>query len=848
MPNVNLDARQIKGLVPALESKQIDKPFCMFQTSKNFLIDLKGPYAAFSNRILFYDYLTNPNLSQTVRLLGNSIILTVGAVLQYDTASGRYYPVFLFPDQGLTWPWSFAEVSGKFYFCRRGAGVFQFDPVTNNWATLVTFVPPNPTSICASQGRLIIMGDNQTSWSALDDGTNLTPSLVTGAGFQGLNIVGGKGYALGVLPTSDGWINYTQKGCFKSELSDGPNPFRHYLLQDSKSVIPINQFCMVNDDNFNNIVLTRKGFYISAGGPFQIYEQIFGEWLSHEFITVDMINVPTLLRLWFNDDNKFLILSVANAANPTVFNRAFILYLPKDEWGSFDYNHTAFGEISLNFGADFGFSFGFFDQFGYFHKFITDVFNEIAPTPAASMLFMWQPDFQMAARNQDGTTLFPSLIKMSDLNDGGLSNTSAGFYTIGVKPSIIDPGNIDTMTADFTFPPINPIVTFDNWMGTQYTETLNIMQWSNNFAKNPPWLAAGGGGVGLTPNAINSVRGILDATKFIEVGAGTNHILSSNGLPALTANTLYEFSVEFKAAERSAVQLSFLAKDNTQVGAGFDLIGGNVFNGGAQSASIVPLGNGWFRCVMVVNSKIGASAGIFFIATSTFVGDGVSGFYMTAAQISLFNAAATPAPYHPTAAVGDPYVDYNQIFDGTQDEDYLTAGDAWFRFESSFYMAFGEALQTFAPYVPANNPLGSLIDVGLFRYQEQKYSDELGVVSDVAIGIDAIPGPAILEDYQLESPPTEDWNITNPNSFEDYGFGYVQTTTFGAAMIGTLDGINQWQDQFVPLVLREDDGNRQYFACLCTGAYLILRMSALNVNETFHLKSLDLSGTLAGRL
>jgi len=597
MVGQNLEAKQIKGLVPSLEGKQLNQPFVLYGPSKNFLLDLKGPYSAWSNQILVYDQIQFPELTQTFRVLEDDFIFTLGCVLRYDSASGRYYAVFTFTDNGLQWPWTSAEVAGKYYFCRRGAGLFKYDPTACTWETLTLNVPTNPTSIASSQGRLICMGDNQTSWSSLDDGTDFAPSLTTGAGFQGLSLVGGRGFPLGVLETSDGWINYTTKGNFKSELTNGPNPFRHYVLPGSKSTIPINQFCFVNDDNKNNIVLDRKGLYASNGGPFTPYEQVMGEFFAHDFITPEMTdpNFPTLLRMWFNENNKFLIISVANTAAPTVYNQAFVLYLPKDEWGSFDRAHVSFAEIQVSGQASEGFNFGYFDVEGYFHKFISDTFNEVVPTYSDFATF-WQPAFTLPSSGQyidtdaNITWIFSSLIKMADLDETSFNNLSPGYYTIN---------------ADLSY-------------------TL---------------------------------------------------------------------------------------------------------------------------------------------------------------------------------------------------------------------------------YVAVNSPLDSLIQVGLFRFQEQKYDDELSLVTNVAIGVDAVPGDPIFEDYNTESDIVEDWGDAGiVTTFEDWGFGFVQVTSFSAAIIGTLDGQTQWQDQRADLILETNGGSKQYFSGTATGAYHILEMSALNVNETFHLKSLDISGSLAGRL
>lgn len=675
MPNADIAVRQIKGILPALDRKQVQQPFVLYEESKNFLIDLRGPHAFGANRISSYDYIQDSELAQPIRVGDKDFVFTTGCVLDYDVDSGRFFPVYTFIDLGLLWPWYSAELDGKFYFCKRGVGLIQYDPLTSTWTKLTQNVPEDPVSICVTLGRLVCMGVNNTAWSAQDDGTDFAPSTITGAGFQGLSLISGKGKPIGVLPVADGWINYTEKGCFKSEFADGPNPFRHYLLPDSRAVIPINPFCLINDDtNDTNIVLTNKGFYSSTGGPFEQYQQLFSEWLSHNFFAehkelIDPAN-STLLRLWFSQLKKLIILSVANSINSQIYYQAFILYTPANEWGIFNHNHTAFGDLAITRNDVVGLSFGYLDEKGFFHKYIDDVFNEIPPDTAQYDVY-WQPYFVIPTRLQkldtdaNPTYIFASLIKIADINEGGLSSAIPNFYSLPSATPIIDPSDIAQLDSDYTSPPIVADMVFENYMNE-----------------------------------------------------------------------------------------------------------------------------------------------------------------------------------------ADQTVDYNLIADGTDDEDYNPGPgqDSWFRFPSSIDMAIGEVPELVIPYVPENQALDSQVSIGLFRFQEAKYDDELGMVTNVAIGVDKIPGPPILEDYMNESPPSEDWNNTSVDLFEDYGSNVVQNTNFSARIIGTLDGKNSFEDQDVELILQEDAGERQYFVGTCTGAYHILKVTALEPNQTFHLKSLDISGTLAGRL
>ena len=668
MPSQNIPAKLIKGLVPAIDPKIAERPYVL--SGKNFMVDLKGPYAAFSNRIPMYDFLSTPQNVATFRILADTFICTSGTILRYDTTAMRYYPVFTFNDDGTLWPWYMAEVSGKFYFCRKNVGLFMYDPTTYKWTSLLHynagtevndngFVVAQPVSICASQGRLIVLGRDYVQWSALDDGTSLTPSLATGAGNQGLNLIGGKGYPLSVQEVVDGYIVYTQRGCFKGEISYGTQPFRHFPLD--KNIIPINQFCVINNGDKTPTVLDRKGLFRTDGTRHQPFEPLFSEYLYKDVLTSTIINNSTLARLYYNIDFKWFIISLAEAENPAIYQRAFVYYEPRQEWGSFDQTHAGFGEISFVGGPLNGFNFGYFDQSGYFHNFINDVFSELAPN--VSNYTFWQNPADMPPRQQDSVYLFSSYINVYDKNPNIFTGVSSTLYT----------------------------------------------------------------------------QSFLDSTVN---------------------------SVDFGAVKLNYDDINYTSNDMTQED------------------------------------------------------------YLTNYAIDVTE-------------------DWLIIPDGTADTDW-GAGDAFYRFGSSIDCSFGMSQLVLNKYLPSNNPLNSEINIGLFRIEDQQYPDELSVITNVHIGTDAIPGAPIIEDWNVLN-ATDDWKTTASNtSDEDYGYGYVQITSFNAAIIGTFDGARVFNQE--TLTLQTDSGEVQYYTCLNNGVYHTLQLTAYSVDQTFHLKSLEVSGFLSGRL
>lgn len=193
----------------------------------------------------------------------------------------------------------------------------------------------------------------------------------------------------------------------------------------------------------------------------------------------------------------------------------------------------------------------------------------------------------------------------------------------------------------------------------QYTEQFDNAAW----AKNSTIISA---------NTITAPDGTLSADKHIEDTTNANHDLYM-GVP-ISNNTTYNVSVYAKAGERNLFRIGFLSSYfNGAVY--FDLNAGVVTsNAGAATGSIEYVGNGWYRCNASATSFSGGTSNFYFCpiisgTTSTYTGDGTSGFYLWGAQITQ---GSNPQPYqkvvtHPTIIVdlNTSSKKYNGTFQGT---------------------------------------------------------------------------------------------------------------------------------------------------------------------------------------
>jgi hypothetical protein len=213
-----------------------------------------------------------------------------------------------------------------------------------------------------------------------------------------------------------------------------------------------------------------------------------------------------------------------------------------------------------------------------------------------------------------------------------------------------------------------------NSAGLLETVPTNLLLYSEQF-DNAAWLQSSDVDVDITANAATAPDGTTTADRLYEATTTTAARSVTQATASVSATAQSTTSIYAKAGERNFLlfRVNNASAGGDYIYATFNISAGTVALSGVAgtgvftSASIISVGNGWYRCSITGTPSTAAGStkpNFFMVATSTasatYVGVVNSGLFIWGAQLE---AGSTASTYIPTTASlsGAPRFDYDPV-------------------------------------------------------------------------------------------------------------------------------------------------------------------------------------------
>jgi hypothetical protein len=163
----------------------------------------------------------------------------------------------------------------------------------------------------------------------------------------------------------------------------------------------------------------------------------------------------------------------------------------------------------------------------------------------------------------------------------------------------------------------------------------NLFTYSEDFA-NADWTKSD---ATITSNTIVAPDGTLTGDKLVEDATTATHLVRQS--ESLTTGNKYTVSIFAKAAERTQLRIQFGTAAGAFSGlqtADFNFSTITATGGNNAVATMTPVGNGWYRCIMTTDTTTGTQSMNVQImlrnaGVSSYAGDGYSGIFLWGAML-----------------------------------------------------------------------------------------------------------------------------------------------------------------------------------------------------------------------
>lgn len=393
----------IKGLRPAIDRRKVNDTYVV--DGRNFIMTVDGPVSGLGRTITGYKAVFNPTNVQTFDVVETheSYMCTNEGIFRFNTTSEKLDLLFELSVPVLVeFPWTQASVGNKVYFTRPGAGLIEFDVTNASWQLVSGgSIPTNIYACEESEGRLILLTDAVSAWSAIGDGQDFTPSTVTGAGSQVLTKMGvSSPTPLGMKKTADGYLTFLSSGIMKSQAIQSANPFRHVAL--SSEHVLINPYSLTRIGASHIVFATLAGLFETSGAIPKPYQPLMSEYFHEKvFPLLDIVNNQNSVQLYSNFARSWFVISISINQQDYAYDVAYLLNLRTGEWGSLNDGHTAFINFETLQANQSGFNFSLLTFDGTISRFSSALGIENVPELDYGLYYNNEPVDPAARDNTD---------------------------------------------------------------------------------------------------------------------------------------------------------------------------------------------------------------------------------------------------------------------------------------------------------------------------------------------------------------------------------------------------------------------------------------------------------------
>lgn len=435
-------AKELGPWTPDIDARRLEKPSIV--SGRNFKDEPDGPISAWSSNVVNWNFWTEAERKKVTELRTDNDILygMETGVWRINKVSGQMELLLPANVTEPFWPWTIALVGGLYYIAQYDIGLWQYDPTINSLAYITTLSGTKCRYVAECAGRLIYFSDHDIWVSALDNGTDFTPSLTTAAQAQPLSIIGGTPFRIEVL--TDGFLVLTSNGILKATYTQAAYVFQYNPAKSHVKLFSPNGAMYV--PKLGLITLDAAGFAITKNfnyqdeGVSQPWEILMGDYIKKNVLDGLDKSLRGTVQMYWSDAEQKLFISFSSNVREGVMITTFVWSFVTKKWMPMNHQHTGIFETYK--AANNIFTCGYMATDGFMRAFSNaDYSEDLPPSPTSMRDYLFRTEVQqqvIAEINASGVLyqLGTTDINGSDHNPNAYKDfiPTAGLFEINSTP------------------------------------------------------------------------------------------------------------------------------------------------------------------------------------------------------------------------------------------------------------------------------------------------------------------------------------------------------------------------------------------------------------------------------